>query len=300
MTFLSKIFALDIIGYAVQSNHLHLIMRTRPDLSCAMTDDEVASRWLRLFPPAVFREVPDWTPTQDMVRTVVLNVDRLVLLRKRLTDLSWFMRCLDERIARLANREDQCKGRFWEGRFKSRLLLDEAALLTCLVYVDLNSIRAGEAQTPEQSRFTSAYNRITTCRTTDTITEDTSQGTTLETENSLKDSIMQTSSNWLCPLSDTKARKGAFQSISLKEYLYVLDILGREFHPDKRGAIPLEIKPILHRLSIESDSWLKTLENYDSLFRRILGRAGRVIEQARVKGLRWFQGVKACREVFGT
>lgn len=48
--------------------------------------------------------------------------------RARLFDLSWYMRVLNESIARQANAEDGVKGCFWEGRFKSQALLDEQAL----------------------------------------------------------------------------------------------------------------------------------------------------------------------------
>ncbi len=70
------------------------------------------------------------------------------------------MGALAEVIARRANAEDKCTGCFWEGRFKSKRLLDEESLLACAMYIDLNLLRAGLAETIELSMHTSVYDRL--------------------------------------------------------------------------------------------------------------------------------------------
>jgi len=150
---LAEIFGVAIWGYAVMSNHLHVVVQTLPEVVAKWSDLEVASRWIRLF------------SRQDLdasVRSEVLagNAERVAILRERLSDLSWFMRCLSEPIARRANREDACKGRFWEGRFKCQVLLDETAVLAAMAYVDLNPVRAKLCDSLEASDHTSAKQRI--------------------------------------------------------------------------------------------------------------------------------------------
>jgi REP element-mobilizing transposase RayT len=163
---LASIFAIDVCGYAVMSNHLHLVLRARPDLVEDWADAEIALRWKRLFPPRAPVTGEPIEPSECDLNTIVSDPARVVVLREQLSSLSWFMRCLCEAIARRANREDQCSGRFWEGRFKSQALLDEAAILARSVYVDLNPIRAGVAETPKQSEYTSAFDRIQSRPTT--------------------------------------------------------------------------------------------------------------------------------------
>jgi REP element-mobilizing transposase RayT len=177
---LASVFAIDICGYAVMSNHLHVVLRARPDLVRNWSDKEVALRWTRLCPPRDPATGEKTEPSACDLNMIVPDPARLAVLRQRLSSLSWFMGRLSEPIARRANREDECKGRFWEGRFKSLALLDEAAILACSIYVDLNPIRAGVTTTPEQSKYTSAYDRIRSMASLNLPATGLSQSSSLE------------------------------------------------------------------------------------------------------------------------
>ena len=89
-----------------------------------MADQEVAGRWIQLFSgPLLMHQYLGNTSLTAVEKEYVASL--LSTWRGRLGDLSWFMRCLNEPIARMANSEDHCTGRFWEGRFKSQALLDD-------------------------------------------------------------------------------------------------------------------------------------------------------------------------------
>ncbi len=157
-------FAIEVCGYSVMSNHFHVVLRVRPDLVGDWSDDEIAARWLRLYPPRDQTTGQPAEPKEHDFNMITSVPERVAELRERLMSLSWFMRCVDEPIARAANAEDDCSGHFWEGRFRSQELLDDAAVLACSVYVDLNPIRAELVLTPEESQFTSAFDRIQALR----------------------------------------------------------------------------------------------------------------------------------------
>src|SRR3989339_566615 len=196
-------------------------------------------------------------------------------LRSRLCSVSWFMRSLNEHVARLANREDGCKGRFWEGRFKCQVLLDEAAVLACLAYVDLNPIRAGLADRPEESDFTSAKERIEERRT------------------------RAAEPSWLCPIGDEdiSGRRGLLD-LTLDEYLSLMDWTGRQVRLDKPGAIPEHLAPILDRLAVNRSRWVGTVKGYGSLFHRVAGRMESIAAAARLAGKNWLAGLSAGRRAF--
>lgn len=156
---LGQIFAIYIAAYAVMSNHIHLVARLYQTGANSWSSTEVIERWHRIFTGTGL--------SKRVLRGEVLSAFEQTILDlivatwcKRLCDLSWFMRCLNEPIARLANIEDGATGWFWEGRFKSQALLDEAALAACMTYVELNPIRAKIATAPENSDYTSIQRRI--------------------------------------------------------------------------------------------------------------------------------------------
>ncbi len=195
--------------------------------------------------------------------------------RERLMSISWFMRCLNEYLARKANAEDDCKGRFWEGRFKSQALLDDAALLSCMVYVDLNPVRAGASSTPEQSDFTSLQERIALWRTE------------------------QKTECWLKPFKTTDHDQlKASIPFALADYFELADWTGRAIRQDKSGAIPHNIPPIFQRLSVNTSEWLKTMRPYGNRFFLGIGRQNSVERFAEKLGRYWLQGISVSRRLF--
>jgi hypothetical protein len=190
----------------------------------------------------------------------------LAELRARLSSVSWFMRCTSEVIARMANAEDECTGRFWEGRFKATVLLDEAAIAACMVYVDLNPVRAGLAATPEKSDFTSAQERIADLKSSDDVSTADAKDVRIE---------HGSNAGWLAPVELEPKRKKAREKcasrrasnkgcmfMTLAEYLQLLDWTGRQLKPGKRGAIPKNAPPILDRLNLSAELWLHAVEHF--------------------------------------
>ena len=301
---LSAAFGLEVGGYAVMSNHLHVILRTRPDQVAQWSDTEVARRWLSVFPPSRDAAGHPSGPGEEAVRVLAGNTERIRELRRRLASVSWFMRCLNEHIARRANREDQCKGRFWEGRFKCQVLLDEGAVLACLAYVDLNPIRSGVTDRPETSEFTSAYDRIMAGQARRDLVQASGSERDQDTGTRVVSDQARASveaDRWLCPLNDgPQVRSEALLALSTDEYLEVLDWTGRQLRGDKKGAIPADLQPILERVQVRSEHWLETVDGYGRLFHRVSGKVESILAAARQAGKRWLGGIRAGRTAFGT
>ena len=149
-----RMYQMDICLMVWMSNHYHALVKTHPEIAAAWSDEEVAERWLKLSPRASDK-------ARAKRRSAILSSTKeLKRLRKRLGNLSWYMKYINEPIARRANKEDDAKGRFWEGRFHSEALLDEAAVIAAMAYVDLNPVRAKMVDDPAQTEHTSLARRL--------------------------------------------------------------------------------------------------------------------------------------------
>lgn len=290
MQALVRIFAIDVLAYALMDNHKHIVLRNYPDKALGWSANEVAYRWRQLFPKRRDEAGVGEEPSEAEITELMHDPQRIEGLRIRLCDISWFMRCLKEDIARRANEEDEVTGRFWEGRFKCSRLDDDAAILTGMVYVDLNPIRAGKAKSPEESEFTSAFTRLRVQQ--NSLGKTTSKSS--EKKNNKQD-LSDLKQEWLCPIESIFRRRSL---LTLEEYLVILDETGRQVAKGKRGRIPPSLKPILERVSINSDNWLTTSRNFSRLFPRVAGSVQKMREAAEAAGRQWFKGLSAAASCF--
>lgn len=253
---LSSVFALDVCAYAVMSNHTHVVLHINQQKAASWTVLEVIERWHTLFRGTIFtRDYVVESKRPSMQKAHIRAVEETASVwRKRLCDISWFMRTLNEYIARKANEEDNCTGRFWEGRFKSQALLDEAALMACMAYVDLNPVRAKMAPTPERSNHTSIQYRINAAR-------------------------VGKSPKRLMPFTGNSDSQPDFGlPFQLTDYLRVVDTTARHFQHNKRGYIEKELPDILDRLNLASEHWVELVTSFESLFSSAAGSEAYLIQ----------------------
>ena len=331
---LASAFGIDVLAYAIMSNHYHVVLRNRPDVVAEWSNDEVALRWLRVFPGRRLDEQLA-EPTESDVQSLVNDAERIAIIRSRLSDISWFMRALSEPIARLANKQDECTGRFWEGRFKAQRITDEAGLLACAMYVDLNPIRAAMAESPGQVKHTSAYDRIKGQRgqqipsaAFDLVAisnEEASnqiQNTTVAARKKQQSAKRRNPTgkqiardSWLSPISlranklsqdpelhkrGIRASDKGFLNIDLDAYLELLKWTAKQRLANAVKAVPKRLQALLSDLGIEASMWRDLVWNYKRYFgaSSCAGSPSSMAEHAQATGKRFHRGQRQAKTCF--
>ncbi|MFT4719621.1 MAG: REP element-mobilizing transposase RayT [Candidatus Azotimanducaceae bacterium] len=252
---LSRIFTISIYAYAVMSNHYHIVLGID---RLGLTDEEIADRWLQLCPVACQGE--RGLTLHAARRLAIINSKaRLAELRARLHSLSWFMRFINEPLARLANKEDNCTGRFWEGRFKSQILLDEASVLASMVYVDLNPVRAGIADDLEDSDYTSVQHRL----------------------------VHDRDESEVVPISGSHSAP-PIASISLADYINLVHWTAKA-QISMRRSIPSGVDHCLRNNHTTYDSWFRDNLPRPHRWQRAMGSIEALKEHAKALGQCWIK-----------
>ena len=269
---LSDIFAINVCAYSIMSNHYHLVLHANEAEIDACSNEDICKRWYQLYSGSLI--VSRWLKgelSSDAEISIALEV--ITTWRHRLVDISWFMRCLNEFIARKANKEDDCKGRFWEGRFKSQALLDEQALLTCMAYVDLNPIRADMAESVEKSEFTSVFERI--------------HGTSCHDESTCSDLSCKPLFGFVAGECNEQPQGIPY---ALIDYLELVDWTGRVMRDDKRGAINAGLPSLLSTLGLDSETWLELACHFGKDYHGAVGSLEELAQFAGHTGRCWVSG----------
>ncbi|TVS13254.1 MAG: transposase [Planctomycetaceae bacterium] len=252
---LSGAFSVSVCAFAVMDDHLHVLVRLDPDAASGWSAEDVVRRWLVAYPQKsadgqIIRVTRAWIDDQAS------DERRVDVLQARLSNLSWFMKALREPLARMANKEDDCKGVFWDSRYKSIAILDDGALLATCVYIDLNPVAAGLAATPETSRYTSLRQRVAHAK---------ARGKLRALKAAARGSVAGSHASgaveedlWLCPIEDRRRegslREGMLEGFSLGSYLLLVDYTSRLYRQGKARVSP-EVASILDRLGTSDEVW---------------------------------------------
>ena len=250
---LASNFAISVCGFSVMDNHLHVLVRLDPDVAKQWSDEEVVRRWIAVYPPRTL-DLDDPKVMRMWIDHELSDASKVTKYRQRLTQLGWLMKALKEPLARLANKEDDCKGTFWESRYKSIAILDEEAMLATCAYIDLNPVAAGMAATPETSRHTSVRQRVRHVKAKGKLEQLKAAVAGSVADGRAAGRIEQ--DHWLCPLEDRRgrARQGMLEGFSLGSYLSLVDYTSRLYRNGK-ARLSREVAGIFDRLGTSSEFW---------------------------------------------
>ncbi len=285
---LAEIFSVEVYAYSVMHNHYHLVIYSDPRAPQKWSDNEVAERWLKVFPGKL--DQPGYTSQRaNKIQMILKDPQLLATYRERLGSVSWLMRRINEPLAKMANAEDFCKGHFWDhflrpaptvgalgengihyirvnkSRFKSQALLDVGGALSCMAYVDLNPIRACIAQSIGESKHTGIKKRL----------EEIDDSSLNQTLKSIAGNV-----------------KSRTMVLPLKDYIELVEWTGSAICYPGKKKLPSHLVGTLNHLNIRQDNWLVNVQCYGSRYYRFVGSLNNLKEKCHQLKQKWLKGSK--------
>ncbi|SPD75637.1 conserved hypothetical protein [uncultured Desulfobacterium sp.] len=135
---LSSIYFAEVVGFCLMGSHFHLLVRMHPGEE--YPDDEIKRRFKLMYGDESEKR---------------LSGGQIPLLRMKWASLSEYVKEIKQGFSRFYNKLHHRKGFFWSDRFKSIIVDNGDTLINCLAYIDLNPVRAGIVEKPEQYRWNS-------------------------------------------------------------------------------------------------------------------------------------------------
>jgi len=276
---LCDIFSVDIYAYAVMDNHYHIVLYLDPLAPQKWSNDEVAEKWLLAYPGKL--DKPEFAQQRELKKQAIMSDKaKLKSYRKRLGKLSWFMGRINEPLAKISNVEDDCTGAFWQGRYSSQALLDEASVLSCMCYVDLNPVRAKITEKLEESHHTGIKKRIEKIKQNVQENQTTELNQTIEAiAGSLKSQRMMLSTN---------------------DYFRLIEWTGKSIIYPNKATIPPHIKSIIGGLNLQQTHWLKQIEKFNQHYCHFVGPVDLIREKAKSISKRCLRGISSAKLLFKT
>ncbi len=243
------VLAVELLGYALMGNHLHLVVRTRPDFAKSLTLAELRRRWVAL------STVSDGQPGLPSAMPVghQLDAEGVAHARAVLSHPGTMLRAVKEGFARRLNRQQGAAGHVWESRYHDVAVVDAGGVLACLIYVDLNPMRAGLVDDPTDSHFCSARHR----RTVDSTAPDAALGVRLcrLTGHPLLDATGEAQGSW------------SWSSDDVAELTHVTAQLIR----GKKIEFPIWAEDLMPRLGIARAKWCERMAVGGTIAGNVLG-----------------------------